>query len=171
MKAAQQFLSGFVPRSESRGTYVFTVTCYVIAIELLGGRIAAALGLWRVRSAPAAVENARHMVAVPLWRQAVMDLLISPIIESLVIIAIIEIARRLKVGALTGIVAATLLFGALHCATIPIWGLIVVPAFFIEAVSYNYWRRVSFWAGLQTIVLIHAFSNLAPFLYAFERRH
>ena len=100
-----------------------------------------------------------------------MDLLISPIIESLVIITIIEVTRRLKWGALTGIVVATLLFAGLHSFTIPIWGLICVPAFFIQAVSYNYWRRISFWAGLQVIVLIHAFSNLAPFLYTVGKMH
>jgi hypothetical protein len=166
-----KFFDALIPRSESRSVYIFTMTCYVIAIDLLGGRIASALGLWSVRASPAALGNARHMVARPLWEQAGMDLVISPIVESLVMIAIIEMARRLKLGALTGVIGATLLFGALHCATIPIWGLIVVPAFFIEGVSYNYWRRVSFWAGLQTIVLIHAFSNLAPFLYEFERRH
>jgi|GEM_PF-5439732 len=147
------------------------MTCYIIAIEILGGRFATAVGLWRVRSSHSAVENARHMVAQPLWEQALMDLLISPIAESLVIIAIIELMRRLKFNSVTGITLATLLFSALHSLTIPIWGLIVFPAFFIEGVSYNYWRRVSFWMGLQTIVLIHAFSNLPPFLYAFEKRH
>lgn len=111
------------------------------------------------------------MVARPLWDQAIVDLLISPIVESLAIIGIIELARRLKLGVLAGIVVATLLFSALHSFTIPIWGLICIPGFFIQAVSYDHWRRISFWAGLQAIVLIHAFSNLAPFLYAFERRH
>lgn len=65
---------------------------------------------------------------------------------------------------------ATALFSALHSVTIPIWGVISIPAFLLGAASYNYWRGVSFWAGLQTIVLIHAFTNLPPFLYTLERR-
>ncbi|MEY2506281.1 MAG: hypothetical protein QOH01_610 [Verrucomicrobiota bacterium] len=111
------------------------------------------------------------MVTRPLWDRVVMDLLVSPLAESLVIIAIIELMRRLKFSAVTGITVATLFFAALHSFTIPIWGLITIPAFFIEGVSYNHWRRVSFWAGLQAIVLIHALSNLAPVLYSLERRH
>jgi hypothetical protein len=171
VKAPHQFLKGFLPRSESRSVYIFTMTCYSVAIDLVAVRLAAALGLWRVRSAPAAVESARHMLAQPWWRRGVVDLLVSPVVESLVIIAIIEVARRLKLGVLTGIVAATLLFSALHSFTIPIWGLICIPGFFIQAVSYNHWRCISFWAGLQAIVLVHAFSNLPSFLYAFGRTH
>jgi hypothetical protein len=111
------------------------------------------------------------MIARASWNQALMDLLISPIVESLVIIAIIEFMRRLKFNDMTGAAVAALVFAALHSLTIPIWGLICIPAFFIEGASYIYWRRRSFGAGLQAIALIHAFSNLAPFLYAFEKGH
>ncbi len=85
------------------------------------------------------------------------------------IIGIIELLGRWKFSALTGIMAATLVFAALHAVTIPIWGIICIPSFFIESVSYVYWRRISFWAGLQVIIFIHAFSNLAPSLATLER--
>jgi hypothetical protein len=146
------------------------MACYIIAINLVGGYTADALGLWRVRSTPAALENAHNMISRPSWNQAVMDLLVSPIVESLVIIAIIELMRRLKFRPIVGILVATALFAALHSHTIPIWGLICIPSFFIQAVSYDYWRRTSFWAGLQTIVLIHALVNLPPVLYGLRTR-
>jgi hypothetical protein len=147
------------------------MACYSITIDVVGGRLAALLGLWKVSSFPGALANARQMVLKPLLDQAAMDFLISPVLESLVIIAIIELLRRLKVSPSTGIFIATLLFSALHSVTIPIWGVICIPSFFIQSASYVHWRRISFWAGLQTIVLIHALSNLAPFLYTLEHRH
>jgi hypothetical protein len=147
------------------------MVCYTIAIDVVGGRLAALLGLWKVSSFPGALANAHQMVLKPLWDQAVMGFLIAPVVESLVIIAIIELLRRLKSSPSTGIAVATLLFSALHSVTIPIWGVICIPGFFIQSVSYVYWRRISFWAGLQTIVIIHALTNLAPFLYTLEHRH
>jgi hypothetical protein len=145
------------------------MVCYTSTIDLLGGRLANILGLWRVRSSPQALVNAQQMIAGSWWNHALMDLLISPITESLMIIGIVEVLCRLKFSAVTGITMATLLFSALHGLTIPIWGIICIPGFFIESVSYVYWRRISFWAGLQVIILIHAFSNLPPFLYTLER--
>jgi hypothetical protein len=165
-----RFFSGFLPRSESRFVFIFTMVCYTATIDLLGGRLASVVGLWRVRSSPEAASNAHQMIAGPWWDHALMDLLISPIAESLMIISIIELFSRLKFSAVTGIIVATLLFSALHGVTIPIWGIICIPGFFIQGASYVYWRRISFWAGLQVIILIHAFSNLVPFLYTLERK-
>lgn len=169
MDVTPRLLNVFIPRSDSRSVYIFAMVCYSIAIDVTAGRVAEVLGLWTARSTPQALSNARHMVAGPWWKHAVMDLLLSPIVESLMIVAIIELLRRLKFSVTTGIVVATLIFSALHSITIPIWGLICVAGFFIQSASYVYWRGTSFWAGLQAIVLIHAFSNLPPLLYMLGR--
>jgi hypothetical protein len=145
------------------------MVCYTSTIQVIGGRVATVLGLWRVSSLPGALANAQQMMARPWWSHALWDLVISPITESLMIIGIVELLGRWKFSAMTGITVATLLFGVLHAFTIPIWGIICIPLFFIDSVSYVYWRRVSFWTGLQVIILIHAFSNLPPSLSSLER--
>lgn len=170
VKITHQFLKGFLPRSESRAIYIFTMACYDIAISLLGGRLATSLGLW-VPVSSGALSNAQRITALPWWHHAVVDLLISPVIESLVLIGIIELIRHLNFSVTSGIVVSTLFFSLLHSATIPVWGIICIPAFFIESASYVYWRRISLWAGFQTVVLLHFCSNVAPFLYSLGRTH
>lgn len=170
MKVTHQFLKGFVPRSESRTIYVFAMACYTIAITSLGGQLAESLGFW-VPASPTALSNAQWIRALPWWYHALVDLLISPVFESLVLIGIIELIRRLNFSATSGIVVSTIFFSYLHTATIPVWGIICIPTFFIESASYVYWRRISFWAGFQTIVLIHFCSNVPPFLYSLGQTH
>lgn len=170
VKVTHQFLKGFVPRSESRTIYVFTMACYSIAITTLGARLADSLG-FLVHASPTALLNAERIEALPWWHHAVVDLVISPVLESLVLIAIIELIRRLKFSVTTGIVVSTLFFSLLHSATIPVWGIVCIPAFFIQSASYVYWRHISFWAGFQTIVFIHFCSNVPPFLYSLGQTH
>lgn len=165
VKVSHRILNGLLPRSESRAVYTFTMACYSITITVLATRLASVLGLWTEVSSDV-LANAQQLRASPWWNQVVVDLLLAPVSESLALIGIIELLRFLKRSATAGVIVATLFFSALHSFTIPVWGIICIPAFFIDSVSYVYWRRISFWAGLQTAVVLHICGNLPPVLYS-----
>ena len=97
----------------------------------------------------------------------ILELLIfAPVIESLILIAVFELARRAHATAGFRIVVAALSVSALHVW--PWWphAIVVLPAFCIDAASYLYWRsRASWKVAFLIIASIHALSNLVSAIY------
>jgi hypothetical protein len=91
-------------------------------------------------------------------------LLLSPVLESLLVVGFIELLRRTKFSIVVQIVAPTLLICGLHSAIHTVWGFVAAPMFFIGAASYVYWRPVSFWVGMQMIVWVHFFWNASQYI-------
>lgn len=142
------------------------MACYSLAITLVATRLAGVLGLW-TEVPPDVKETVQQLRASPWWNDIAMNLLVSPVIESLVLIGIIELLR-LKWSAAVGVIVATLVSSAVHARAVPVWGIICIPAFFIDSASYVYWRRISFWSGFQTAVILHICGNIPPVLYSLE---
>ena len=162
-----RFLRSLLPRSRSPIIYGFTMACYMIALDALLSRLVVIFGLWpaRAQAAPA-IER---IVNLPIGYRIFSEFLISPIVESLGLIGVIELMRWFGFKDITGVIVSTALICLLHTATVPIFGLIVVPAFLIGTASYVYWRHTSFWTGLGMIVFLHFASNIIPVLRALGR--
>jgi hypothetical protein len=87
-------------------------------------------------------------------------LVFAPVIESLMLIAVLELARRARATAGLQILSAAMLVSALHAW--PWWphAIIVLPAFCVDGASYLYWRSRDSWrAAFVVVASIHALSN------------
>lgn len=158
--SARSRLEQFLPRSDSRFVFVLVMTCYSATVTEIAARVIAFFGFWTVK-----VDNFQHTrpVRPGVDETNLIDLLfIAPILESLIIIAIIELLRRLKVSVAIQLVTAVLAISLLHGLQYPFVAFLVAPAFLIQAATYLYWRRRSFWIAAQTIVLLHFLCNCIP---------
>jgi hypothetical protein len=157
----------FLPKSRSKAIFIFAVCCYTFTITTLEIRLIKIFGLW-----PEVVDPVRHVLRdVRLGEghnqghsQVWSVLLLSPVLESLLVVGFIELLRRTKFSIAVQIVGPTLLICGLHSAIHTVWGFVAAPVFFIGAASYVYWRPVSFWAGMQMIVWVHFFWNGSQYL-------
>src|SRR5579884_3586192 len=112
----------FLPRSSSNAVFIFTMTCYTFTIEYLNGRLSRLFGFWRT-------SHVKHLSSTPM-----VPLLISPVVDSLVVIGLIELARRLKFNIAIQIAVAVLV----SCFLIPSTAL--VGAVSGSGVSHRRWR-------------------------------
>jgi hypothetical protein len=157
----------FLPKSRSKIIFLAAVSCYTFTITTLEIRLIKIFGLW-----PKIVDPVRHVLRdVRLGEghnqghsQVWTVLLLSPVLESLLVVGFIELLRRTKFSIAVQIVGPTLLICGLHSAIHTVWGFVVAPIFFIGAASYVYWRRMSFWTGTLAIIWVHFFWNASAFL-------
>lgn len=141
----------FLPRSKSKTVFILAMTCYALAATRLLGAIARAFG---APGPPLGVfqEHGHHLL------EAISLLLFAPVVESLVLIGIIELLRKLRAPVWLQITFSALVGTFLH---IPVsYALVVVPAWFIMSAAYVMWRRESWKIGFVIIASIHALLNL-----------
>jgi len=94
-------------------------------------------------------------------------LVVAPLFESLVLIAVFELLLRFRAPEHIQVFATALFISGLHA---PKWwphAVIVLPTFCIQTASYLYWRRTSWKTAFWVVALIHALDNLLPALGAF----
>jgi hypothetical protein len=153
----------FLPRSRSKAIFIFAMTCYSLTLTDIDARLIRLWGLWPVKVDP--ITHVLRPVRPGIDDSKIIDLLlISPVIESLIVIGVIELLRRLKFNIPTQIITSVSLVCLLHGIGSPFFAFLVAPAFFIMAGAYIYWRRISFWSGAQVIILVHFFGNVVPFI-------
>lgn len=156
----------FFPKSESKVIFVLATVCFT----------------WTLTSLLRTVVDAVHFVppgpglftvpGKPAMR--VTDLLFfTPIIESLFLVAVIELICWLHGPLWSQILGSTLVLALLHSVGWKPWGLIVAPSFAIMAFSYHYWRSISRKLAFSIVVCIHALHNLMPAIsnLAYAIRH
>lgn len=86
--------------------------------------------------------------------------LLAPIIESLILIGLIELLQWLRSPVWLQLICSATISAALH---VPIsHALVVAPGWFIMAAAYLMWRRVSWKVGFAVIASIHVLLNLNP---------
>ena len=165
------FWVGFLPRSRSPATFFVAAACYIIAWKAVAPTMVALLGLWPTAMDP--VTHAMKPVRLgitddlanrSLLLRAVVSLLFTPIVESLVVIGLIALLRRLRCTTLIQVAASAAAVSFLHSLSYPIWGILTLPCFLIGAAAYVYWRRTSFYLGAAMIMALHLISNLTPVL-------
>lgn len=92
-------------------------------------------------------------------------LIFAPLIESLMLVGVFEVVRRVKAPEVIQVLTAALVISELHVW--PWWphAVIVLPSFCIQAASYLYWRGTSWKTAYWIVVTIHALNNVVPALY------
>src|SRR5258705_9333904 len=93
-------------------------------------------------------------------------LILAPVIESLVLLGLIELCRKLRAPAWIQVVAPACVLASGHLSGLPAHPIVVAPAFFIDAASYLYWRPFSKRIAYTIIVFIHSLCNLIPAISA-----
>lgn len=89
-------------------------------------------------------------------------LLFSPLVETLILAAIIETARLFHAPTLLQILASVLVLGLYHSVPWSPRGLILTPGFAVMAYSYVLWRSTSWKISLLIVMCTHAVYNLIP---------
>jgi hypothetical protein len=149
-------LTSFLPRSRSKVVFILVMACYS----------------WTIASVIGSIVRACHVAPPPIGLFAnaqgeptahVVDLLfLAPLIESLILLALIELFRGLHLPAWLQVLLPALLIGILHS---PRWwprGFIVAPSFAIDACAYLYWRSASRKTAYGVVAAIHALHNFVP---------
>jgi hypothetical protein len=145
--------SAFLPRSKSKIVFVLAMASYTAAAAALIRTIASAFGAQRP---PLGVFLERGYPTL----EVISLVLLAPIIESLILIGLIELLQWLRSPVWLQLICSATISAALH---VPIsHALVVAPGWFIMAAAYLMWRRVSWKVGFAVIASIHALLNLNP---------
>ena len=158
--------SSFLPRTRSKIVFVIVMASYSLFAAGLLGAVANALGAQRPQPS---ILLQRGYPAL----EAVSVLVLAPLIESLILIAMIELLRWLRSPVWLQIGLPALISAAQH---VPVsYAVVVTPSWFIMAAAYVMWRRVSRKVGFVVIASIHALFNLNSAIwtisYAIHHRH
>jgi hypothetical protein len=90
----------------------------------------------------------------------ISDLLVlSPVFESLLLVAVVEFLRWVRCPIWSQIAGAALALALYHSISWSPWGLIVAPAFAVDAFAYVYWRATSRKVAFGITACIHALHN------------
>jgi hypothetical protein len=152
-------LEAFLPRSGSVFVFIPVVACYDFAVTAL---FAVMVGVLGFPPRPPSFWESHGDLAAHL----IEALAFAPLLESGLLIAVIELLRWLRMPTVVQVLLAAIAMAAPHSYT---WGwepyaFIVAPGFAIQAASYLYWRAVSWPQGFVVVASIHALHNLVPVL-------
>src|ERR671936_860531 len=111
----------FLPRSSSNALFIFTMTCYTFSLEYLGLRVIRLFGFWPT-------SRIDHLIRTP-----VVPLLISPVVDSFIVIGLIELGRRLRFNVAVQIAVAVSISCFLESPRQPFGGALMAPLFLIGA--------------------------------------
>jgi hypothetical protein len=143
----------FLPKSDSKIVFILVMVCFSWTLACFFHAIGHS---FKLPTPPAGLFGDRGR---PLTR--ISDLLVlSPIFESLLLIAVIELLRWAHCPIWAQITAGALALALEHSTSWSPWGFIVAPAFAIEAFSYVYWRPTSRKVAFGMTACIHALHNL-----------
>lgn len=93
----------------------------------------------------------------------VLLVIVSPLVETLIMAAVLELLLRfLPPGA--AIILSAIGWGIAHSLVAPVWGLVIWWPFLIFSTLYVTWSRRSVLAGLTIAFAVHALQNLGPAL-------
>jgi hypothetical protein len=143
-------LTSFLPRTRSKIVFALAMSCYCVTLSYFIAAWARAL---HIRPPPPAFYLSGGMGDV------VALLVVAPIIESLVLVAVFELVRRAHAPDAVQVVVAALFVSEAHVW--PWWphAVIVLPAFCIQAASYLHWRQTSWKTAFWVVASIHALNN------------
>jgi len=153
-------IRSFIPRTRSKVVFALVMSCYCIAAGLFVSTGASVAGVRRPPRSFYFTGDAADVFG---------GLVFAPIVESLMLVGVFELLRRLRAPDWVQVVASALFISELH-----VWGwwphaVIVLPPFLIQAASYLYWRRRSWKEAFWVLVSIHALNNVIPILSAVGR--
>lgn len=153
-------LASFLPRSRSKVVFALVMGCYCIAVGSF-------MATWRWVAGVSSPPRAFYLRGDA--SDVIGALILAPVIESLIVVGVFELVRRVRAPAWIQVVISALFISELHVW--PWWphAIIVLPSFLIQAASYLYWRRASWKEAYWVLVCIHAINNVIPTLSAVGR--
>jgi hypothetical protein len=153
-------LRSFLPRGRSKIVFALVMGCYCIAVGSFMATWTWVAGLPRPPRAFYLRGDAADVLGL---------LIFGPLIESLMLVGVFELVRRLRGPEWAQIVASALFISELHVW--PWWphAFIVLPSFLIQSASFFYWRRASWKDAFWVLVFIHSLNNVIPALTAVGR--
>jgi membrane protease YdiL (CAAX protease family) len=101
---------------------------------------------------------------VPAGLLLFMLVVFAPLVETLIMAAVLELMLRLRVPPPVAIALSALGWGVAHSLQAPAWGLVIWWPFLIFSTLYVTWSRRSAWAGVGMAFAVHALQNLGPAL-------
>jgi hypothetical protein len=158
-------LSDFLPRGASKASFILVMVCYSFTVSSLVSALARAFHL-----PPPPIGYLKF--GSPVITVTAL-LLLAPLIESLLLVGAIELAKVVRSPPWFQVAAAAVLISAMHSTTWRPHGLIVAPSFAIQAAAYLYWRPASRKTAFGIVACIHALHNLIPAIstIAYANRH
>nr|WP_277998439.1 CPBP family glutamic-type intramembrane protease [Sphingomonas liriopis] len=119
------------------------------------------LGFVLAHLAPAAPGPDLGDVSAPV--KLVLVALFSPIVETLLMAAILAVLLRFVAG-WQAVIASAAIWGVLHSLATPLWGAVIWWPFLIFSTLYVTWRPRGFWPAVVVVALVHILQNLFPAL-------
>lgn len=89
--------------------------------------------------------------------------IVSPLVETLIMAAVLEVLRRFLPPA-AAIAISAIGWGLAHSWVAPAWGLVIWWPFLIFSTLYITWAKRSVWAAVGVVFAVHALQNLGPAL-------
>ena len=117
------------------------------------------------------VQHVSHADHPGIEGKGIVDFLFWPTIESVILIGAIQLLSRLKLGTAIQVIGSAALMSSLHSVVIPIWGLLVLPLFMLDGVTFVCWRQKSVRLALAMVVVLHILSNGIATLDLFAARY
>ena len=93
----------------------------------------------------------------------VLLVIVSPLIETLIMAAILELLLRF-LPPVAAIVLSAIGWGIAHSMVAPAWGLVIWWPFLIFSTLYVTWSKRSIWMAVAIVFAVHALQNLGPAL-------
>jgi len=93
----------------------------------------------------------------------VVLVLVSPLVETLIMAAVLEVLRRFLPPA-AAIILSAIGWGLAHSWVAPAWGLVIWWPFLIFSTLYVTWSKRSVWRAVGVVFAVHALQNLGPSL-------
>ena len=89
--------------------------------------------------------------------------IVSPLVETLIMAAVLELLLRFMPPA-PAIVLSAIGWGLAHSWVAPAWGLVIWWPFLIFSTLYVTWSKRSVWVAVGVVFIVHALQNLIPAL-------
>jgi len=130
-------------------------TVYVFKAWLLAFIPSLALGLIVTGLAPSAPVPEFSGTGLGVY---LLLILFAPVSETFLMVPPLLILDRLF-GQTAAVVGSAILWGLLHSAAVPIWGLIIWWPFLIFSTIILAWRKISLATGMVLAIAVHALQN------------
>jgi hypothetical protein len=153
-------LTSFLPRSRSKTVFALVMACYCIALSYF---IIACARILHIRPSPPAFYLSGGIGDV------IMLLALAPIIESLILVGLFELVRRVHAPDAIQVIAPALFVSVGHAWLWWPHAIILLPGFCIQSASYLYGRRTSWTTAFWVVASIHALNNSIPAVNAIGR--
>lgn len=108
-------------------------------------------------------EVGRPAFEVASVKTVAVLVLFAPLIETLIMAAVLELLLRF-VSPAVAVVVSAIGWGVVHSLAAPAWGLVIWWPFLIFSTLYVTWSRRSVLAALAIVFAVHALQNLGPAL-------